>query len=214
MPETYPGQPVPARVRYEHTVLDLAESAGDDLAAIAALADACGSRRTTAARLAEVLSHDLGAPARLAGRGARRRSARDLLGARTRLPDLGGAAARSSGGSSPGISSCGRSFDVAGRPLRGLGIPRRARRAGGTHLDIAIAIVTWTEISTPPSRRNSRRRASATDRSSTTVVRRPRRSERCSTGSAGRALRDPARSVEQQIKQLELRLHTFRPYQP
>ncbi len=45
----------PPRVRYEHTVLDLAESAADDLAAIAALADACGSRRTTAARLAEVL---------------------------------------------------------------------------------------------------------------------------------------------------------------
>ncbi len=45
----------PPRVRYEHTVLDLAESAGDDLAAIAAVADACGSRRTTAVRLAEVL---------------------------------------------------------------------------------------------------------------------------------------------------------------
>jgi hypothetical protein len=45
----------PPRVRYEHTVLDLAESADDDLAAIAALADACGSRRTTAARLAEAL---------------------------------------------------------------------------------------------------------------------------------------------------------------
>lgn len=45
----------PPRVRYEHTVLDLAESATDDLSAIAGLADACGSRRTTSARLAEAL---------------------------------------------------------------------------------------------------------------------------------------------------------------
>ena len=45
----------PPRARYEHAVLDLAESADDDLAAIAALAAACGSRRTTAVRLAETL---------------------------------------------------------------------------------------------------------------------------------------------------------------
>jgi hypothetical protein len=45
----------PPRVRYEHTVLDLAESASDKLHAIAVLADACGSRRTTAARLAATL---------------------------------------------------------------------------------------------------------------------------------------------------------------
>jgi hypothetical protein len=45
----------PPRVRYEHTVLDLAESAADDLSAVATLADACGSRRTTASRLATTL---------------------------------------------------------------------------------------------------------------------------------------------------------------
>jgi hypothetical protein len=45
----------PPRVRYEHTVLDVAETATDDLKAIAALADACGSRRTTAARLLATL---------------------------------------------------------------------------------------------------------------------------------------------------------------
>jgi hypothetical protein len=46
----------PPRVRYEHTVLDLAEAAVDDLAAIAVLADGCGSRRTTAVRLAATLA--------------------------------------------------------------------------------------------------------------------------------------------------------------
>jgi hypothetical protein len=46
----------PPRVRYEHTILDLAESASDKLQAIAVLADACGSRRTTAARLADTLA--------------------------------------------------------------------------------------------------------------------------------------------------------------
>jgi len=46
----------PPRVRYEHTVLDLAEAATRDLDAIAVLADACGSRRTTATRLADALA--------------------------------------------------------------------------------------------------------------------------------------------------------------
>ncbi|MFC7496328.1 MULTISPECIES: type IV toxin-antitoxin system AbiEi family antitoxin domain-containing protein [unclassified Nocardioides] len=41
----------PPRVRYEHTVLDLAAAARDELAAVAVLADACGVRRTTADRL-------------------------------------------------------------------------------------------------------------------------------------------------------------------
>jgi hypothetical protein len=41
----------PPRLRYEETVLDLADRAADELDAIAILADACGGRRTTAARL-------------------------------------------------------------------------------------------------------------------------------------------------------------------
>lgn len=41
----------PPRVRYEEAVLDLAARAPDALAAVAVLADACGGRRTTAARL-------------------------------------------------------------------------------------------------------------------------------------------------------------------
>jgi hypothetical protein len=41
----------PPRLRYGDAVLDLADRACDDLSAIALLADACGSRRTTAARL-------------------------------------------------------------------------------------------------------------------------------------------------------------------
>jgi hypothetical protein len=41
----------PPRVRYDETVLDLASAARDDLAAVAALAEACGSRRTSATRL-------------------------------------------------------------------------------------------------------------------------------------------------------------------
>ncbi|KRF21272.1 hypothetical protein ASG90_01345 [Nocardioides sp. Soil797] len=41
----------PPRVRLERAVLDVAASAGTDLAAIGVLADACQSRRTTAARL-------------------------------------------------------------------------------------------------------------------------------------------------------------------
>jgi hypothetical protein len=45
----------PPRVRYEHTVLDLAEGAARDIDAVAVLADACGSRRTTTARLKETL---------------------------------------------------------------------------------------------------------------------------------------------------------------
>lgn len=41
----------PPRVRYEDAVLDVASDAESELDAIAALADACGSRRTTASRL-------------------------------------------------------------------------------------------------------------------------------------------------------------------
>lgn len=41
----------PPRMRYDEAVIDLADRAYTDLAAIAALADACGGRRTTAARL-------------------------------------------------------------------------------------------------------------------------------------------------------------------
>ncbi|GAA5156587.1 hypothetical protein GCM10023340_44860 [Nocardioides marinquilinus] len=41
----------PPRVRYEEAVLDLAAAARSDLDAVAVLADACGSRRTTATRL-------------------------------------------------------------------------------------------------------------------------------------------------------------------
>jgi hypothetical protein len=46
----------PPRVRYDETVIDLAAAADDDLEAVAVLADACGSRRTTAARLALLLA--------------------------------------------------------------------------------------------------------------------------------------------------------------
>jgi hypothetical protein len=45
----------PPRVRLEHVVLDLAGESDDDLGAIAVLADACQSRRTTAARLLAAL---------------------------------------------------------------------------------------------------------------------------------------------------------------
>lgn len=45
----------PPRIRYHDAVLDVAADAGDDLAAIAVLADACGSRRTTAHKLIEAL---------------------------------------------------------------------------------------------------------------------------------------------------------------
>lgn len=41
----------PPRIRYEESVIDVAAGALDDLAAVASLADAVGSRRTTAARL-------------------------------------------------------------------------------------------------------------------------------------------------------------------
>lgn len=41
----------PPRMRYEHTVIDLADRAPRELDAIAVLADACGGRRTTARRL-------------------------------------------------------------------------------------------------------------------------------------------------------------------
>lgn len=45
----------PPRVRYEESVLDVAAAARDDLAAVACLADAVGSRRTTALRLLAAL---------------------------------------------------------------------------------------------------------------------------------------------------------------
>lgn len=41
----------PPRIRYEEAVIDMAAEAPSDLAATAVLADACGSRRTTAQRL-------------------------------------------------------------------------------------------------------------------------------------------------------------------
>jgi len=41
----------PPRQRYDDAIIELADTAHDDLAAIATLADACGARRTTAARL-------------------------------------------------------------------------------------------------------------------------------------------------------------------
>jgi hypothetical protein len=42
----------PPRQRYDDAIVELADRAGDDLRAIGILADACGGRRTTAARLA------------------------------------------------------------------------------------------------------------------------------------------------------------------
>lgn len=46
----------PPRLRYEEAALDVALAAGSDLDAIAALAEACGSRRTTARRLSASLA--------------------------------------------------------------------------------------------------------------------------------------------------------------
>jgi len=46
----------PPRIRYEHAVLDVAARASTDLDAIAVLADACGSRRSTARRILGVLA--------------------------------------------------------------------------------------------------------------------------------------------------------------
>jgi hypothetical protein len=45
----------PPRVRYDDAIIDVAADAPTDLDAVAALADACGSRRTTAARLLRTL---------------------------------------------------------------------------------------------------------------------------------------------------------------
>lgn len=45
----------PPRIRYEQAILDVALDAGTDLGAIGVLADACGSRRTTAKRLLEAI---------------------------------------------------------------------------------------------------------------------------------------------------------------
>ena len=47
----------PPRIRLEDCVLDLAAGARDDLAAVAVLADACGSRRTTVDRLMTALAY-------------------------------------------------------------------------------------------------------------------------------------------------------------
>jgi len=55
----------PPRIRYDDAVLDVAAGARSELDAIAALADACGSRRTTAARLLDRLPNR----ARIARRG-------------------------------------------------------------------------------------------------------------------------------------------------
>lgn len=46
----------PPRVRLEHAVLDLAAAATDDIGAVAVLADACQSRRTSARRLLTTLA--------------------------------------------------------------------------------------------------------------------------------------------------------------
>ena len=46
----------PPRIRYDDAVLDIAAGARSEIDAIAALADACGSRRTTAHRLLDALS--------------------------------------------------------------------------------------------------------------------------------------------------------------
>lgn len=54
----------PPRIRYEHTILDLAAHARDDLAAVALLADACGARRTTAERLLRRLDERARTPRR------------------------------------------------------------------------------------------------------------------------------------------------------
>lgn len=54
----------PPRLRLEEAVLDVALAAPDELALVAALADAAGSRRTTAARLSDALA----ARARVPGR--------------------------------------------------------------------------------------------------------------------------------------------------
>lgn len=45
----------PPRIRYDYALLDLAAEGGTDLQALGTLADACGSRRTTARRLLETL---------------------------------------------------------------------------------------------------------------------------------------------------------------
>jgi hypothetical protein len=46
----------PPRIRYEHAVLDVAAAASTDLTAVAVLANACGSRRSTAVRLQAALT--------------------------------------------------------------------------------------------------------------------------------------------------------------
>jgi hypothetical protein len=53
----------PPRIQYEHAVLDVAEEASE-LDAIAALAEACGSRRTWPARLSDVLTSRARCPRR------------------------------------------------------------------------------------------------------------------------------------------------------
>jgi len=45
----------PPRMRYDHAILTIADQTTNDMSAIAVLADACGGRRTTAARLMSAL---------------------------------------------------------------------------------------------------------------------------------------------------------------
>ncbi len=54
----------PARVRLEHSLLDVASASGRSSDAIAVLADACQSRRTTARRLVSVLEQRVNLPRR------------------------------------------------------------------------------------------------------------------------------------------------------
>ncbi|MDP2772567.1 MAG: hypothetical protein Q8O61_03340, partial [Nocardioides sp.] len=54
----------PPRVRYDDAIIDVAADACTDLDAVAALADACGSRRTTAARLLDTLDQRRRVPRR------------------------------------------------------------------------------------------------------------------------------------------------------
>ena len=120
----------PPRIRYEHAVLDVAADAVSDLDAIGVLADACGARRTTAARLLKAVQ------------GRTRLSRRSWL-----VDVLGDVAAgtcsvlehgyltnvegppRSARRPSTGESSTSREQRVPGRRLRRSGADRRAGRA-------------------------------------------------------------------------------------
>ncbi|MCY7396904.1 MAG: hypothetical protein LH468_12290 [Nocardioides sp.] len=105
----------PPRVRLEEALLDLADESARDLDAIALLADACGSRRTTPRRLVDVLALRPRAHRRAWPSAVLLDVADDLLGAGTRLPDSRGAAPRPVGRASPGRASGRRSAGVPGR---------------------------------------------------------------------------------------------------